>query len=76
MLSLTPVKDHQLTLVWKEQIIIIIKLKEKEKKGKYLEKLKKLWNMNMTIINYDSPQDYLSDLGMKGPVESIETTTL
>ena len=43
--TLTPVKNHWLTLVWKT--------KEREKKDKYLDlarELKKLWNMQVTII--------------------------
>ena len=43
----TPVKDHQLSLMWKRVII------KKEKKDKYLDlarELKKLWNMQVTII--------------------------
>ena len=43
-------KDQLLTMVWK---ICKYKLKESEKKDKYLDlasELKKLWNMKMTVI--------------------------
>ena len=66
----------------------IIKLKECEKKDKYLDlamKLKKLWNMKVTIIPIvigafgtvikgllKGPED----LEIRGRVEAIQTTTL
>ena len=65
-----------------------IKLKECEKKGKYLDlarELKKLWNMQVTIIPIvigafetvtKGLQKGLKDLEVGGRVETIQTTTL
>ena len=69
-------------------IIIIIKLKECEKKVKYLDlarELKKLWNMQVTIIPIGIGAfgtvtkellKGLEDLEVGGRVETIQTTTL
>ena len=65
-----------------------VKLKESEKKNKYLDltrELKKLWNMKVTIIPIiigalvtvtKGLIKGLEDLEMKGQVETIETTAL
>ena len=65
-----------------------IKLKERENKDKYLDfarKLKKLWNMQVTIIPIligafgtvtKGLQKGLEDLEVGGPVETIQTNTL
>ena len=65
-----------------------IKLKECEKKDKYLDlarELKKLWNMQVTIIQIvigafgtvtKGLTKGLEDLEIKGQVETIQTTTL
>ena len=72
----------------KEIIIIIIKLKECEKKDKYLDlarELKNLWNMQVTIITIvigafgtvtKGLLKGLKDLEVGGRVETIQTTTL
>ena len=68
--------------------MIRIKLKECEKRGKYLDlagELKKLWNMKVTIIPivigaFDTVTKGLlmglEDLEIGGRVESIKTTAL
>ena len=65
-----------------------IKLKESEKKDKYLDlarELKKLWNMNVTIIPIvigasgtvtKELLKGLEDLGVGGRMETSQTTTL
>ena len=65
-----------------------LKLKENEKNDKYLDlawKLKKLWNMKVTIIPIvidalgTAPEGLLKgleDLEIRGRVETIQTTTL
>ena len=65
-----------------------IKLKEREKKDKYLNlanKLKNLWNMEMTLIPIvigalgivtKGLVQWLEDLEVKGRVETIQTTAL
>ena len=65
-----------------------VKLKESEKKDKYLDlamELKKLWNMKMTVIPIVTGPlstitkgliQGLEDLKMTGQVETIQTTAL
>ena len=65
-----------------------IKLKEREKKDKYLDlarELKKLWNMKVTIVSIvigalgtvaKGLLKGLEDLGVGGRVETIQTTAL
>ena len=95
----TLVKDHQLMLMWKtlEEWNIVdfavpadhrIKLKECEKRGKYLDLawgMKKLWNMKVTIIPivigaYGTVTKGLlkglEDLEVGNRVETIQTTAL
>ena len=71
----TPVKDHQLALIWK-------------KNDKYLDlarELKKLWNMKVTIVPIvigalgtitKGLLKALEDLEVGGRVETIQTTAL
>ncbi len=56
-----------------------VKLKECEKRDKYLDlarELKKLWNMQVTIITIVIGGFGLVDLEVGGRVETIQTTAL
>ena len=65
-----------------------VKLKESEKKDKYLDlarELKKLWNMKVTIIPFvvgvfgtvtKGQEQGLEDVEIRGRVETIQTTAL
>ena len=62
-----------------------VKLKESEKRDKYLDlarKLKKLWNMKVTVIpltigdHRTITKGLIQGLEIRGPVETIQTTTL
>ena len=58
-----------------------MKLKENEKKDKYLDlarELKKLWNMKVTIISIviDAFCTVTKDLEITGWVETVQTTSL
>ena len=87
-----PLRNHRVKLVWKTQkiivIIIIVKLKESEKRDKYLDLaryLKKQWSMKVTVIPIVIGElgiitkglvQGLEDLEIRGQVETIQTTAL
>ena len=79
--SHTPVKDHQLTLVWesrkKNSHKRLKKYIECKKRDRYLDlarELKKLWNIKMTVIPIVNSG--LKDLKVRGQLETILTIAL